>query len=373
MCLIRMSGSRPWMPVDWQWHMKRLALALFALGMTACAVRSPVHYSVNIELDRDPSRVRVTAVTQLERFPGDDAVRERLRPLRDALAAERDDWSQRFHGVDLDYERVTVERNYGEITRVEHTGVMDRGQLQRFFGDLPLTVAITNVDGTSELAIYPGSSSRATREQQEIVQNALSDWSGDLAQYLNRMSHLYAWLDTHPQAATRDFTLLFEDPEKAHALDPEEDALVTGARTAMAQVTDRLELKKGEAVPIDELFDLVYNPFPAEITIRTPHAFSANENFQRRAGDVVAIPHAGLLDAARSLEGKWLSPDPLAMLLRSEEEKFEMPKPHELALMKRKWSADVSAEDIQAALVDAVKPAADYRVRWAERVPDPAD
>lgn len=346
--------------------MKRLLPALLALAVSACALRSPVRYSVNVDFDKDPSRVRVTSVTDLERSWGDEALRKRLEPLRDALANERDDWSARFKQVDAESERVTVERQFGQLVRVEHSAVIDRDQLSRFFGDLPMTIALTKGEGWTELAIYPGASPRASRQQKEVVEQLLNDWSGDLARYFNRMSRLYEWLDTHPDLAEHAFSLLFEDEEKAHAVDQEEDALLTGARSAMTEVTARLQRKEGESVPVDELFDLVYNPFPAEITIRTPRAIVANEHFETRGADVVFIPHAGLLDAARTLEGKWISPDPLAILLRSEEDKFDMPPASELAAMKRKWSQHVASSDLQTALINAVKPADSYRVRWPE-------
>jgi hypothetical protein len=346
--------------------MKRLYFALLALAMSACALRAPVHYSVNIDLDRDKERVRVTSVTELERSWGDEAIRKRLDPLREALAAERDDWSVRFQQINPESERVTVERQHGELVRVEHSGVMERDQLARFFGDLPMTVTIVKGDGWTELAIYPGSSPRASRLQRDVVDHVLDTWSHDLADYFNRMSRLYEWLDAHPQMAEHVFTLLFEDEDKVHAVDEEENALLVGARNAMGQVTARLQRKEGESVPVDELFDLVYNPFPADITIRTPRAIVGSEHFEKRADDVVFIRHAGLLDAARTLEGKWLSPDPLAILLRSEEEKFEMPPAAELAAMKRKWSQRVAASELQTALVNAVKPAESYRVRWVE-------
>lgn len=346
--------------------MKRLPLLLLVLAASACGLRSPVRYSVNIEMDKDPGLVRVTSVTELQRTWGDEAVHKRLEPLREALANEHDDWSARFKQVDLQSERVTIERQYGELVRVEHSAVFEREQLARFFGDLPMTVALTKGEGWTELAIYPSSSPRASRQQKEIVEHLLNNWSGDLAEYFNRMSRLYEWLDSQPALAEPTFDLLFADEEKAHAADAEADALLTGARNAMGQVSARLQKKEGESVPVDELFDLVYNPFPAEITIHTPRAIVASEHFEKRGDDLVFIPHAGLLDAARTLEGRWISPDPLAILLRSEEDKFDMPPASELAAMKRKWSLHVSASELQSALINAVKPADSYRVRWVE-------
>jgi hypothetical protein len=347
--------------------MKRLALLSFALVLAACGIRAPLRYQVRIDFDRDPSRARVTSVTEMEKTFGDDAVRRRLQPVRDAILNERDEWSVRFQQVNPESERFIIDREYGEIVRSTRTGMIERDQLARFFGDLPMTVTVSKGDGWTEMAIYPGSSSRATRQQREAVEGVLHLWSHDVANYFNRMSNLYRWIDAHPQMAEHAFRLLFEDENNAHATDEEEDALITGARNAMTAVTERLQRKEGETVPVDELFDLVYNPFPAEITVHTPRAIVGVEHFEHARGeDTVVIPHAGLIDAARSLEGRWVSPDPLALILRSEETKLELPTAAELASMKRKWSAPLSASDLETALIDAVKPAQTYRVRWVE-------
>jgi len=43
-----------------------------------------------------------------------------------------------------------------------------------------------------------------------------------------------------------------------------------------------------------------------------------------------------------------------------------MATPAELAKMKRKWSRTVLPSEVQSAILDAVKPAGSYRVRWSE-------
>jgi hypothetical protein len=345
--------------------LRRIALAILVFSAAACGVRAPVRYALTIDLDRDREHARVTTVTELDRSP-EDVVRRRVQPIRDALAAERDEWSARFQQVRPSTERVIYDRQWGEIVRAEHSGVVEREQLARFFGDLPMTVTVVRGGGWTELAIYPGGSGRATRQQRETVERTLDLWSRDAATYLNRMSHLYQWIDQHPQLAEHAFTLLFEDDERAHAVDKEEDALVTAARQAMTAVTERLRRKEGEELPIDELFDLVYNPFPAAITVHTPRAIVGIEHFDKRGDDTGIIHHAGLLDAARALEGKWLSPDPLALVLRSEEDRFEIPIAAELGKMQRKWSQTVSADELQKAILAIVRPAESYRVRWVE-------
>jgi hypothetical protein len=325
-----------------------------------------VRYTVDLDIDRDREHVRITTVTELERSWGQDVIHKRLAPLRESIAMERDDWSIRFSQVNPESERIILDRTRGELVRAEHSGVVNREDLARFFGDLPMTVTIARGNGWTELAIYPGSSSRASRQQREIVEQVLDVWTHQTANYFTRMSRLYEWMDAHPQMAEQAFTLLFDDNENAHATDEEEESLVTAARRAMSSVTEGLQRSEKDPMPVDELFDLVYNPFPAEITIRTPRAIVGSEHFEKRSDQQVMIRHAGLLDAAHTLEGMWLSPDPLAMLLKADEEKTEMATPEELAKMKRKWSLNVLASEVQSAILEAVKPAGQYRVRWSE-------
>jgi len=186
--------------------------------------------------------VRITTVTELEKSWGQDVIRRRLEPLRESISQERDDWSVRFAQVNPESERVTLERTRGELVRAEHSGVINRQDLARFFGDLPMTLTVARGDGWTELAIYPGSSSRASRQQREVVEGVLDLWTHETASYFTRMSRLYEWMDQHPQMVEQAFALLFDDNETAHAVDEEEERPRHRPRaTAMSAVTERLQ------------------------------------------------------------------------------------------------------------------------------------
>src|SRR4029077_4662063 len=74
-------------------------------------------------------------------------------------------------------------------------------------------------------------------------------------------------------------------------------------------VTDETEQLEAEA-------DLVYNPMPARIIVRIPGQPLIVEGFAPgREGELVAEPPS-LLDAIASLEGRWVTPDPLAFSIR---------------------------------------------------------
>ena len=222
-----------------------------------------------------------------------------------------------------------------------------------------MNVSLTRGDTFTELAIYPNASTRATRQQRERVMALLETWSRDTSHYIDAVSKLYRYLDEHPQRAETVFKLLFDDSEKSTV--DEEQALIDHVGETMEVISSRVNQQSTSAYTIDEEFDLVFNPFPAEITIKTPHAFMLSEGFDKRADDLVAIHRTGLLETVEALEGKWISPDPLAISMREEQI-----NPKKLAAMSRKSSTIVPPSEIAKLVTDRLKPASVYRVRWNE-------
>jgi hypothetical protein len=347
-------------------HAPQLLVALLlAAILSACASQSPINNRLVIDFDRDGQRARITSSTDLALDYRGHVMEQRLAVERDAILANRDEWSHRFAAVNADSERLLLDKDHGVLQHVERSAVVDRDQLHRFFSDTPITLSLARGAGWTELTLYPGTSSRATRPQREEVQRLLASWSRDGAAYVDAVGKLYSYLDAQPLRADAVFTVLFSG-DGVHAAYEEEEALINGVVKAMDRITDRMQQSQPAAYTVDEEFDLVYNPFPAELLIHTPHAIAAVENLERRADDTVAVHRAGILDAVRSLEGQWVSPDPLALVVRADEENRDIPTPRELAAMPRKWTPMVSATDIEHAITTALTPPAAYKVRWSE-------
>lgn len=340
-----------------------LAVALASAALSACAIRPPVTHQVTIGFGDDPQLVTVTATTRFNEVSG-RAVRERADALRSAIAAGQDEWTLRFNAVNAERERASIEKRRGMIVRAERQVTVRREDLQRAFSDLPLTFSITTDHGSTELAIYPGSSSRATRQQREHVDTQLSAWSADAARYFRALDALYGWIRANPNRAEPVFRILFNPDEKS-VID-EEQALIDTVIDAMDRVLARMERGDDDLYSLDEETDLVFNPFPAEIFVETPHDIAAVEGFEKQQADLAVIPHAGLLDAIGALEGRWVSPDPLAIVVRADGEDSKLPKPAELAAMPRHSDGTVTADEIRAAVIKRLTPAAAYRVRWTE-------
>ena len=340
--------------------LSRLAVVLL---LSACGIRSPIRQQVVLDFN-EPGNVKVTAITTVDdKLVNTDEMRRRVTETRDALASARDEWSLRFAPLDALAERTVVEKRSGAITRAERSIVIPRAQLQRAFADTNITIEATSGDGYSELAIYPGASTRASRQQREQVESTLHAWAIDAAQYIRTMQHLYSYLDQHPQRARYVFVRLLQS-EDAPVLELER-TLVEDVGRAADTITERLRSAEKNAVSIDEQFDRVFNPLPAEIIVSIPTPPHIRDGFVSKEGQEL-IRHRGLIDALESLKGRWLWPDPLLMLQTSADD--EEPTAEAIAAMERHASPDVTSSDIEAAVVEQLKPANTYRLRWVEKV-----
>ena len=187
--------------------------------------------------------------------------------------------------------------------------------------------------------------------------------SADVVRYLRALDRVYTYLDHVPDRATPVFTILLSDKEERSTIE-DEDALLTDLNKAMTILVDHVDEARNQGVTLDEEFDLVFNPLPAEVVVRTPASITSFEGFEKRDDHTVAIPRAGLVQAIASLEGRWASPDPLAIIARSSDQDTPMPKPEDVAAQPRHSTSTVTAEEVEQALAARVKPAAAYRVRW---------
>lgn len=347
--------------------MRRLILiALAALALVACNPERPVrdHLTLDFSDDRDPNRVRVIASTEFAVYA--EAPREltsRLDAQREAILAGRDEWGLRFTKAAPENERVIFDRTHGTIEHVEHSAVVNRDDLHKFFADLPVTFSLTRRDGYSELAIYPATSTRASREQREHFERTMEFWSEGVAHYLSAMHVFYSYLDTQPRRAEIMFAaLLTNDPDLR--LTDDEKAIVNTSAEAMRELTTRVEAVGEDAYSLTEEADLVYQPLSTDVTVRVPGTIVQSEGFERHE-HTVTIRRPTLLDVVATLEGRWLAPDPLMLQLRNR----GADKPLNIAAIAaepRMSGPGVTASEIASAVTTRLQPAASYRVRWTD-------
>lgn len=313
---------------------KRIAL-LAALLAVACQPRMHVADDLTIELTREDEQVVVTAKASLDN-----------EAERAAAKTGTDPWGVRFARLEAEEERTTFASSRGVLESVTHSIRIPRADLQQVFADTNVTVSLQQNDTLTELRFYPGSSTRASRRQQEHFNEALDWWSRAAARYFDALRRLDAYMDANPDRVEAlwaavlgvNDTPLFEEEQ------PRVDQLIR----SMDELLARMDEEEGEAAVYAEEADLLFNPFPARITVKVPN------------DEKLVIEPVDLLAAVQALEGRWATPDPLAMLVRD-----EPMTPRSLAALDRRTET-VSATEIAEALRERLSEPRQYAIRWRD-------
>lgn len=334
--------------------MNRRVLAVAVLLIAAACAHPPVEDQVTIEPWADDT-VLITAQTKFEMKPANDLMKQRVESARAAALSGTDPWAIRFGALDPIQERLTILKDHGDLDRVTRAVRIKNDDLQQVFSDTNITADILRGEGWNELRFYTGSGGRATREQQRQFDAELAAWSEDVARYFTHIHHLYTYLNGNPERAQYVFAALLEDD--APVLE-EEQPLVDAVLDSMANIADKLDAQEGRAATFGEEADLIFNPFPGRIIVRTPRDVISSEGFTKDGKDVVIEP-VNLAETIGSMQGTWISPDPLAALLRDQE-----PTAASLASAKRKSTAVVTGTEIVRALREQLTRPREYIVRW---------
>lgn len=321
----------------------RTRLGALALLLLAACARPPVRDEVTVQFFEEGSEIAVTAVTSFDH----GSMSRRVEAARTAALAGLDPWSVRFARLSPQSEEVTFTKHRGELERVTRSIRIPADDLQRIFSDTSVTVSLIDGEGWRELTFYPGSSSRASREQTAHFESQLNTWSNDVARYFTAIDHLYDYLDENPHRAKFVFAALVNEQDAAVLED--EEPLVTAVVAAMETIAERMDAAETESMSFAEEADLIYNPFPARLTVRVP-----------REKDLVIEP-VDLFKAIAALEGKWVTPDPLAALLKE-----ESPTAEQLAALPRQSRTVINGGEIAGAIREQLAQPRSYSIRWAE-------
>lgn len=334
-----------------------LAAAVFFFAGSCANI---VHHDLTLTFDDRGERVTVAAMTSLpsSKDSHDHARDERLR---EDILAGRDEWSLRFANASPESDRVTYERAHGELIQAEHVARIDTADLQKVFFDVAVSAVVTRGEGWAELAIYPGTSTRATRQQRDDAEKRLRAYSQRAVRYFDAVRGMYDYMNEHPQRAAELFAALFRDADDPHPslINDEEHDLVT----AVVKTVDALS-KDEDTEALEAEADLVYNPLPARIVVRVPGEPLIVEGFTRgKEGELVAEP-LSLLQAIAALEGRWVTPDPVAFSIRPGGGGEPDKEAALIAAMPRRTTVVVGEIEVGDALVLKLRPAPRYRVRW---------
>jgi hypothetical protein len=340
-----------------------LAAALFFFAGSCANI---VHHDLTLTFDDRGERVTVAAATSLPTSK-DSRDRTRDEQLREDILAGRDEWGLRFANASPESDRVTFERARGELIRAEHVARIDTADLQKVFFDVAVSAVVTRGDGWAELAIYPGTSTRATRQQRDDAEKRLQAYSHRAVRYFDAVRAMYGYMNAQPQRAAEVFAALFrdEDDPQPSLINDEEHDLVMAVRKTVDSLT-----KDEDTDALEAEADLVYNPLPARIVVHVPGEPLIVEGFTRgREGELVA-ESPSLIDAIALLEGRWVTPDPLAFSIRPGGGGEPDKEAALIAAMPRRTTAVVGEIEVGDALLQKLRPAARYRVRWITKAGD---
>ena len=335
--------------------------AVVFLFAASCA--NIVHHDLTLTFDDTGEHVTVAAATSIPTTK-DSRDRGRDDRLRDDILAGRDEWSLRFANANPESYRVMLDRAHGELIRAERIARIDSGDLQKIFFDVAVSAVVTRGDGWAELAIYPGTSTRATRPQRDDAEKKLRAYSERAVRYFDSVRMMYEYMNEHPPRAPEVFSALFRDADdpRPSFLTEEEHDLVAAVRRGVDGLTENDDTEQLEAEA-----DLVYNPLPARIVVRVPGEPLLVEGFARgKDGELVAEPPS-LIEAIAALEGRWVTPDPLAFSIRPGGGGDSDNEAALIAAMPRHATAVVGPIEVGDALIQKLRPAPRYRVRWIVR------
>ncbi|MEO8034656.1 MAG: hypothetical protein ABI837_09500 [Acidobacteriota bacterium] len=298
----------------------------------------------------------------------------RIRELQAKFLRGDDDWSRRFDLVSPLTETVKWRREHGRLKVIERDALLEATDLSRFLSDTALTFNATHGAGWSELTIYPGQSKRATRQQQSEVSGRLDDWCSKVSLYLSSLARVYGYVDKHPDRneAVLGAVLKEEMGEEAQArlppLSEGEQGMVSELNDRMGGVSSILTVDDQAAYSLNEISSLVFDPFPAILTIHVPAKILEREGFESTAEQTVRVPRLTLWEGLLAMRDRWITPDPLLAKVESSRDSASGKKldlPAFLARERRVVSLP-SGEEVKAALTGKLRPGNLYRVRWME-------
>jgi hypothetical protein len=356
------------------------SLAAAGLLVVSC-FEKPVSERIGFSFQPDGTVEISVAVelSALDKFKGNPAAQNRIEGLRRDLLEGVDDWSRRFKRIRPSWERVTVEKREGVVQVVLHTAIVaDPVVLERFFDDTPLAVTFLPREGWSELAFYHRGGDRASPSQRRRVRRELDVWSSRVADYLQATWDLYEYLEARPERARACFGRLLGDllSEKVRrelqregGPDRLERALIDPLEEAMSAMMIVLQVPESEAYSINELSQLVYDPFPARLTVDVPGPVIEAEGFDVEQEGRLATPRLSLLGAFGTLRGHWLEPDPFLTYLDHIEGEDDGPLDIEAFAARRRMAIRASSREVRETLEERLTSPSVLRVRWERTAP----
>jgi hypothetical protein len=321
--------------------------------------------------------LRVTFETIVHRpLGGNRAFDQRLSALEQELFGGYGAWRARFDRTGGDRDGLAWERWEEHLVRFERWAQLPEPerQLAELLSDTPIEARLERNEGSSELVLVAGPSDRVSRRERERVERVLAEWADDLAAHLAATAELWRYFETHPARAAPVARAMFDDMLEEEDrgrtdLMPAEEDLVRRSQLAQQEVVEIFDFPEEEAHTLQELSRLVYDPFPAvfSVELAATDRLLEHEGFELDDAGRLVVPRASLWDAFESLEGQWISPDPLVAQARHLLRDRDAPFPVEAFLDQDFEYAATSPRgtEVAAHLRRALRPREIYRAVWS--------
>jgi hypothetical protein len=351
-------------------HRLRIALILMlCLPLFGCfedPVREHVHLTL---LGAGPVIVTVVQEVADPRLAeSNEELADRMEESRTTIESNLDPWSRRFALQQPLAEHRSTQWVEGKFRRSVHSAVLSSFEdaLEMLEAD-GLTGGLVVSGGITEVSFFPTGGSRATYTQRQEAERLLVEWSDTLAEYFESVIDLYSYLEGRSDRAVPCFAHIFD----THAgiavsgpLETEEEELVRRVKDALDSVVLALLVPDGESFSMNELTRLVYDPFPARLTVSVDGHALQSEGWIAHSG-FLERPAVDAWNALLSLEGRWLSPDLVTALASpAPEDQQPEPDPVEFASRPRYVAAAPTSADVESALLSGLVPASELTLRW---------
>ncbi len=349
-----------------------MAVAVTASMVFSCIPEPPIRESLRLRFD-DAGHLQVFATTRIRGQQNETRpVLDRIAAARDAALHNDDLWARALRPLSPPLERVTFGWEKGELRTVERSAVLDDPDaVSRLFSELPVSAFVVAAGQERTLEIHPARTLRANARQRQIVNEGLGRFADLGAVYLRATATVYRYLDERPERARDVLAHAFSSRLGEEKLDERfpvseaEAALAESLKDAMDGLTSIFQVAEEEAFTLDELSRLVYDPFPAALTVEVPAPAEDVAGFRRGEGNLWSAPSVGLWGAMYGLVERWVTPEPITVLVTAEglepEGKLDVDA---FAARPRAVRGTPTADELRAALEAGLAPPAVYRLKW---------
>ena len=351
-------------------HRYRIALILMlCLPLFGCfedPVREHVHLTL---LGAGPVIVTVVQEVADPRLAeSNEELADRMEESRTTIESNLDPWSRRFALQQPLAEHRSTQWVEGNLRRSVHSAVLTSfDEVVEMVATDGLTGNLAVAGGVAGVSFFPTGGSRATYTQRQEAERLLVEWSDTLAAYFESVIDLYTYLGSRPDRAVPCFAHIFDTHAGIAAsgpLEAEEEELVLRIKNALDAVVLVLVVPEGESFSMNELTRLVYDPFPARLTVSVDGRVLQSDGWIADSG-FFERPAVDAWNALISLDGRWLAPDLVtAMVSPAPEDLQPEPDPVEFASRLRYVAAAPTSADVESALLSGLVPASELTLRW---------